>query len=81
MAGRKACATNIMPWCIHVVATLCVAKQIEAGSLLSPRSQTVLAGGKRRTRSEFRVLTRSAGIEIASAKRQESYFLVECRRI
>jgi hypothetical protein len=43
--------------------------------------EMVLAGGKHRTTSEFRMLARSAGLEIASAKQQKSYFVVECRQI
>jgi hypothetical protein len=42
--------------------------------------EMVLAGGKQRTVTEFRDLARKAGLEVVVAEKQESYFVVECRR-
>jgi hypothetical protein len=44
--------------------------------------EMVLAGGRRRTLAEFRVLAKKAGLYVVAAGRQESgEFGVECRTV
>jgi 2,7-dihydroxy-5-methyl-1-naphthoate 7-O-methyltransferase len=49
-----------------------------------PRDLTiemVLLGGKYRTVEEFRQLANQAGLEVIAAGQQETYFVVECRKV
>ena len=41
--------------------------------------EMLLAGGRRRTVTEFRELARSAGLDVAVASQQAAGFVVECR--
>ena len=42
--------------------------------------EMVLAGGRHRSVSEFRLLAAKAGLELIAANRQQSYFAAECSR-
>ena len=43
--------------------------------------EMVLLGGKNRTMSEFRQLANQAGLEVVAGEQQETYFVVECRKV
>ena len=51
----------------------------EEGSPKDLRIEMLLAGGKRRTLSEFDELARASGLAVVAAGRQPAYFVVECR--